>query len=539
MTIAQPNRVAYPTIDALLGAMIERMRGRLGEPAMIESGGAWHHHLRRPKRSVTQGEIGRRITAAVLNLRSQGMREGDNVLYAVRPGVDAMVMLSALLLSGAKVIGLDPGISADTLAERLKWMPPRWVIAESIIFAATAPGPLRWWLHRRGMALPNIHLAQVRFVRVGSKLPGVPRSISFEAICGSPDATALPAPCRAEREVLAVFTSGTTSAPKVVLHTATSLGAACEIINRRMVLAPSDVVYSTQTHQMLAALMAGATCVVPPTEPDARRFIADVARFGVTHTYAVPFEMAAVVRLLEQRGRVLPAHLRMIILGSAPITPAFLARLRAVCAASTEVWCVYAMTEMFPVALVESREKLAFTGEGDLAGTPIEGARIEVADDGELSVGGPNLFSHYLGHNPAAMLATGDLARIDAQGHIVLLGRKKDMVIRGHHNIYPSLYEGAIGAIPGVEACALVGVPNEDGTDERLVLALEPRSGEDPQRLRKRVERALRDGSCPIDVVARPDFVIVCQLPYAGRTHKLDRRRLEQIVAAEVSRRGQ
>ncbi len=515
--------------------MLERACAQPQGAAIVETGGRWHHWLGRPKRRVSRGEIGQRISRAATTLQGLGLVEGAAALYAVRPGAHAMVLLSALLLAGPTVVALDPGVSARLLAERLKLLAPRWVVAESIVYAAGAPGLPRLLLRWAGMVLPDIRLPGARFMRVGLRLPGVPPSRDCSSLWTAADPLALLLTSRRDRPVLALFTSGTTAAPKTALHTATSLGAACTIISRRMALRETDVVYSTQTHQMLAALLAGACCVVPPTGPDARRFIADIERYRVTHTYGMPFELSAVVARLEEQGKKLPAHLRVIVLGSAPVRPAFLTRLRAVCASDTEVWCAYGMSEIFPVSLVESREKLIFEGEGDLVGAPVEGVRVDVADDGELHVSGPNLFAGYVGQPPLTVHATGDLARIDTQGRIVLLGRKKDMIIRGPHNIYPSLYEATIAAIPGVETCALVGLPNADGTDERLVLAVQPRAGEDGRRIRDRVQCALRDGSCAIDAFARPDDVVVCTLPLSGRSAKIDRGRLLAQLAARSS----
>jgi acyl-CoA synthetase (AMP-forming)/AMP-acid ligase II len=304
-----------------------------------------------------------------------------------------------------------------------------------------------------------------------------------------------------------------------------------------MALEPTDVLYSTQSHMLLAALIGGAKSVVPRSNPNPRQFIDDLARYRVTHTYAVPFEIAAVVRVLEQRKQTMPAHLESVVLGGAAIHRAFLARLRAVCQSVTDIWCAYAMTEMFPVSLIESREKLAYAGVGDLVGTPIAGATVEVAADGELMVRGPNLFERYLGHSAVKLHATGDLGRIDPQGRIVLLGRKKDMIIRGHYNIYPSLYEAHILAIPGVETCALVGVLDDDQADERVVLAIQPRVGEDPQHIRQRVADALHDGTCPIDAYAQPDSIVVCTVPHSGRGLKPDRRRLVELIS-EMRRRA-
>lgn len=528
-------------IDDLLSAMLARMRQHPQGMAIIEPGGRWQAITGRPARSITHGVLGERIAASVAHLERLGLGAGEAVLYAVRPGVDSMVLLSALLLAGPLVVGLDTGLGAGLLAERLKPLGPRWVVAESIVYAATAPGPLRAWLRRRGMELPNIHLLGATLLRVGPWLPGVPRSIPCNGWWRAAAPAVVRRTQRPDRATLAIFTSGTTAAPKTVLHTSASLGAACATIGARMALAPADVVYSDQTHQMLAALLAGATCVVPAAKRDQRdalRFIKDVARYRVTHIYAIPFELLAVVAHLERSGGQLPAHVRAIILGSAPVRPAFLTRLRAVCAPATDVWCAYGMSEMFPITLVESREKLAFDGEGDLVGPPVAGAHVEVAEDGELWVSGPNLFAGYAGQPPLTRLATGDLARQDADGRVVLLGRKKDMIIRGRHNIYPALYEDTIARIPGVQNCALVGLATPDQADERLVLAVEPQAGVDAAELRRRVERALADGSCPIDAMARPDRVVVCTLPRTGRSHKIDRRRLAEQVAAELTRHG-
>jgi acyl-CoA synthetase (AMP-forming)/AMP-acid ligase II len=265
---------------------------------------------------------------------------------------------------------------------------------------------------------------------------------------------------------------------------------------------------------------------------DPARFVADVAKHRVTHTYAVPFEMAKVVERVEQRGERLPSHLRTIVLGSAPITRPFLRRLRAIVSPETDVWCAYAMSEMLPVSTVESREKLAWDDEGDLVGRPIPGARVSVGDDGELSVAGPNLQRAYLGREPTEWHATGDLARVDDDGRIVLLGRKKDMIIRGHHNVYPSLYEDRIASIEGVSRCAFVGLETSDHADERIVLVVEPNAGKAAEEVRAAVERALRDGSCAIDSYALPDRVVAFPLPFGGRSNKLDRTKLRELVLA-------
>ena len=103
---------------------------------------------------------------------------------------------------------------------------------------------------------------------------------------------------------------------------------------------------------------------------------------------------------------------------------------------------------MAPVASVDMMEKLAWQGEGDLVGAPLPGSRARIGEDGELYVAGDQLCDRYLGSKSLTEVATGDLARLDDDGRIVLLGRVKDMIIRGRFNIYPALYEGKIARFP-------------------------------------------------------------------------------------------
>lgn len=511
-------------MDELLRRVLDRAHARPGQVAIIES-----------RRTITYGELARQIEAVQVQLRLHGLETGDAALFAVRPGIASIVLLSGLMLAGATVVGVDPGVDQRILAERLRLVKPRWAVAESLVYAAAAAGPLRWLLARRGLQFPPLRTLAERLVRVGRRWPGVPPAIAFSRLIGAPPAACEPfGPLRAERPVLVLFTSGTTAAPKAVEHTARSLSACCSIVSDLLALEEHDVVYSNQSHMLLAGLIAGATCVIPGARLDPQHFVRAIERRGVTRTYAVPFEIIEVVRLLERRRARLPADLKTIVLGGATIGRALLERLRAVSHGATDVWCAYGMSEMFPVALIEAREKLAFDGSGDLVGAPVSGTSVSIGPDDELRVRGPHLFARYLGEPPAEWHATGDLARLDAARRIVLLGRKKEMIIRGRHKIYPSLYEPQIASIPGVERCALVGLPTADPANERVALAIEPGPAEDAGRLHARVVKALGDGTCAIDAFAQPDVIVVGPIPHGGRSFKLDRSALAQAILAQL-----
>lgn len=527
------DEVVASGLDRILDDLIACARRQGDKVAMIETGGGLHRTFGTTKRSITYAELGRRIETLTAALYAAGMREGDRVVYGVRAGIDSMTILPALLRVGACVVAVDSAVSEVLFGERMRLVDPKWVVAESILYTLSSPSPLRGAFRKLGIDIPDLGAIPGTHIRVGAMLPGVPKSLSFEKMLVPARLAPAPTP-RADRDALVVFTSGTTSLPKGVVHTASSLGAVCGGVVGLTQLGPDDVVRSTQTHMMLAALVAGATAIIPPAGVDPKRFLDDVARFGVTHAYGVPYEFAQLVTMLEARGQTLPPSLRNIILASAPVRTAFLRRFRDRCSETTDLWCAYAMTEMLPVSVVESREKLTSDEDGDLVGTPIAGVTLRVADDGELFLSGPNLFRGYLGLDPVVEHATGDLARLDERGRIVLLGRKKEMLIRREHNIYPSLYEESLSTIPGIDACAMVSVVTDDATDEKIVLAVQPRVGEERDALRKRIERAMEDGSCPIDRFALPDHIVFCTLPHGGRSNKLDRGRLSSLVRTEL-----
>jgi acyl-CoA synthetase (AMP-forming)/AMP-acid ligase II len=293
----------------------------------------------------------------------------------------------------------------------------------------------------------------------------------------------------------------------------------------------------------LPALAAGATWSLPGA-PD--RLAAELAERRVTHTFCVPVRLAALLDRIAPdragldraglgrtgRGRTgsgrtgrLPGTLRHLLLGSAPAPPALLRR--AVAAAPhAHVTSIYAMTEALPVALASADQKLDYLdhAEGDLLGAPLPGVKVRAAADGELFVAGPHLAARYLGGPMIDEVATGDLGRVDPDGRIVLLGRKKDMILRDGFNIYPGLYEPALAALPGVAEAAIVGLTDPATGDEEVVLAVVPRDGFD----RAGFTAALPD---VVDGGALPDRVVVLDaLPRSGRAGKLDRAALRAAV---------
>ncbi len=478
-------------------------------------------------RTLTYRELAARVRAVAGGLRDHGLRDGERVLFSVRPSPDAVVLALGIVAAGGTVVFVDPGVGPALFAARTELAAARWAAAESVLYAA-GRWPVRALARRRGVLLPDYARLPVRHVRVGPWLPGVPRAaLRLTTLVRAERCSSTSGHARAGLPAVVVFTAGTTAAPKAVVHTRGSLGAALDVLATRCALGPGTRVHTDQFLLGLPALVGGGHWSMPPYgfAPGARPDQLAAGLAGATHTFLVPADLAAVLDAVEDGRVALPASLRQVLLGAAPVLPPLLRRARSVLP-DVAFLAVYGMTEILPVAIATAQEKLAHEGPGDLVGPPLPGVAARIDDEGRLVVAGANLAAGYLGEPPFTEHTTGDLARLDDRGRIVLAGRATDMIIRGHTNIYPGLHEPAITALPGVAQAVLVGVPDAIG-DERVVLALVAAPGAAPG-LAGRVRAALPG---IVDAAALPDDVVeLPALPVAGRTSKIDRAALRERV---------
>lgn len=126
----------------------------------------------------------------------------------------------------------------------------------------------------------------------------------------------------------------------------------------------------------------------------------------------------------------------------------------------------YGLTETAPGAsFLEAGDSVRKAGS---AGVPVFFGDLRLADTGEIEVQGPNVTPGYW-NDPVATAAaftddgwfrTGDIGRLDSDGHLYVVDRLKDMYISGGENVYPAEVENAITDHPGVAEAAVVGVPD-------------------------------------------------------------------------------
>ncbi|MFG1610554.1 AMP-binding protein [Actinoplanes sp. NPDC049265] len=527
-------------------------------------------------RGVSRGDLGRLVSGYAAALHANGLVAGDTIGLAVRPGPRALGAMLAAYRMGLRIAVLDPSAGPDVLLARLTTAQPRLVLADAAAQAVAGwAAPLA---RRAHLALPDLSaIAPLR--TLGRRLPGTAPTLS---LAGGP----APASFDGDGDAVIVFTSGTTSRPRAVVHTRAGLSAGMRTVHDLVRPVPGRPVLGGTFFVLLPSLAAGAPVALPARRP--RALARQIRRLGPQATYLTPPQLrAALARGVRFTGRVYS--------GSAPVSASLLRAVRA--AGADEAWGVYALTELFPAAAVESADKAAFTSDGDLVGAllpgvsarlhppgfpppadalfpgdatrttggPLAGQDASRTDRllpdhdafsaggpspgdaarttggppaghdalsaggllsggaGELFLSGPNAADRYLGEDPFEWVATGDIARI-VGGRVVLGGRRKDMILRGAENIYPGLYEPSLHVL-GVWLAVVVGTPAQDG-DERVVALIQPAPGADPAQIRA----ALRDPLSRMGT-ARPDSVILTEIPLSGRSRKPDRAAAARLAA--------
>ena len=169
---------------------------------------------------------------------------------------------------------------------------------------------------------------------------------------------------------------------------------------------------------------------------------------------------------------------------------------------------------------------------------------VEPGQVGELLVRGPQVFAGYWENPeetdavllPGGWLRTGDLVRQEADGFYVIADRRKELIISGGFNIYPTEVEAAVRSMPQVEEVAVVGLPGGEGDagNERVVAAILPKEGQTVtlEQVRSWAEQTLSHYALPRQIA------ILSEMPRSQIGKVLRRVVREELLAAREAASG-
>jgi len=464
--------------------------------------------------NITYAQLHAQVQRAAEALRRLGVRKGD-VVAAILPNCPQHLVLAyATWRIGAVLAEHNPLAPSSQIEEQLKLHGGKLIIGwEKSLAQLDKDINLRDYnvyavnmtsaLPRHLQAALRLPVKAARAKREEMRAP-VPSWIgSWDRLVASspalPADTALP---DVNDVATLLHTGGTTGTPKAVKLTHMNLGS-----NTAMGLAwagphvkdGQEVFYSVLpyfhafglTLSMLCAVALAATQVVLP-KFSVSLVIEAWKRQPCTFFPGVPviFDRLAKAAANPRPGQVMPDFTSCsIALCGAAATP------REVATAWEELtghYLIegYGMTETSPIIM---GNPITDERRPGALGVPFPSTDILLVDPedpdpsrpvprgevGEIAVRGPQVFAGYLNTQvmlEGGWLRTGDLARIDTDDFYVMTDRRKELIISGGFNIYPTEVEAAVRSMPGVEDVAVVGLPEQSG-NESVVAAIVAQAG--------------------------------------------------------------
>ncbi len=392
-------------------------------------------------------------------LGALGIRPGDRVAVHVTKSPEALALYAGCIQTGAVFLPLNTAYTAAELAYFVGDSSAALFICDPAEAAVLA-----------GIAANNDCILHT----LGHDGTG-----SFTDLAATQNTVADPASRAPDDLAALLYTSGTTGRSKGAMLTQTNLLCNAQALVEGWRFTASDVLLHAlpifHAHGLFVAcntsLLAGGSMIFLP------KFETDTVIAHLPNGTAMMGVPTFYTRLLDDPrfDRALTQHMRVFISGSAPL----LAETHERFAARTghRILERYGMTETsMNTSNPYDGERRAGTVGFPLAGVeakvcdPETGSELPRGEIGVLEVRGPNVFKGYWQmpektaeeFRPDGFFITGDLAIIDADGYITIVGRGKDLIISGGYNIYPKEIEMFLDDLPGVSESAVVGAPHPD-----------------------------------------------------------------------------
>ena len=433
-------------------------------PAMIEGPSG---------RVVTFGELKRKIASLAGGLQAQGFGVGDTLALLAPNMPEYAIVFHGVARAGGTVTTVNPVYNPDEIRHQLHDSGATVIVA----VADAVPNALAGAEGTEVVAVYSIGDAE-----------GVD---SFEALLGDP-IEQVPVDA-ADQVVVLPYSSGTTGLPKGVMLTHRNLvanlvqsGSALSYVEGDTALAalPFFHIYGMQV--LMNGVLAEGCAVVTMPRFDLPQALGLIGEHNVTYFYAVPPMVLALAKhpVVDEFDL---SSIKVIFSGAAPLGGDLSDE--AAARVGCEVTQGYGMTELSPIthATIPGQSKPGSVGI-TMANTRVRIVN-EVGEDqgldseGELWIQGPQVMKGYLNNDVATAetidsdmwLHTGDVARIDSDGHVYIVDRVKELIKYKGFQVPPAELEALLLTHPAVADAAVIGVEDvEAGELPKAFIVLKP-----------------------------------------------------------------
>jgi fatty-acyl-CoA synthase len=459
-------------------ALVERVKGRTVAESLEARAAedADRVFLVSGDKKLTYRQVDARATALAASLRELGIEQGDRIAVDLPNWNEFVISIFAAAKLGAVIVPLNPRYTVPELQYML-----RHSEATAVVCAEDFDGVDYLELFEGFLtSLPELQY----LVTVGeADLWYDDRIYQFEDLVSSGESRPFEAAETSPDDTFAIlYTSGTMGKPKGVALSHASMLATAAATVEAIDLNADDVVFGVTTvfhvfglgPGILGTMAAGASLVLQEQfEPAEALRIMEKQR--ATVHYGVPTVFITELRELEERSYDL-SSLRTGIVAGAPVSDDLVKRIRAELCPNL---CVaYSLTETASTLSMtrpdDPADKQAFTvgrplPDMDLRILDFDGSILPEESLGEIGVRGPGVMRGYYrqpgetahAFDEDGFFLTGDLGMIDEDGYLHIVGRRKELIIRGGFNVYPREVEDRLHAHPAVMDVAVVGLPHE------------------------------------------------------------------------------
>ena len=444
-----PQSAADPDFQAIADLIRQHARARPDHPALVQG-----------EQRQTYAALDALMDRIAASLQRDGLRPGDAIAICAGATPRYAAVFLGALRAGVVVAPLSPSVTAGSFAGMLADAGAR-----DLFIDATAA---------------NVLGDAVRATRCVS-LDGVAPGMPFDDWLLPEGAVPLPVEVPPEAPFNIIYSSGTTGQPKGIVQshgmrwTHVMRGASFGYDADTVTVLATPLYSNTTLVVFLPTLAFGGT-VVLMAKFDAAKYLALAQASHMTHTMLVPVQYQRLMALPTFGAHDLSAT-RFKFSTSAPFNAALKADVLARWPGGLVEY--YGMTEGGGTCILAAHEhptKLHTVGQ------PSQGHDIRLIDDEDRELP-PGSTGEVVGHSAGMMtgyhgqpgktreaewfdahgkrfIRTGDVGRFDEEGFLTLMDRKKDMVISGGFNIYPSDLEAVLREHPAVADVAVVGVPS-------------------------------------------------------------------------------